>query len=99
MVELTVPRETFHGKKRKGMRGFASMDPERQRAIASQGGKRAHELGTAHQFTPEEARAAGKKAHANGKTHQFTSAEAAAAGRIGGQRRAQQVRDAENTDS
>ncbi len=37
------------------------MDPEKQRAIASKGGKRAHEKGTAHQWTPEEARAAGRK--------------------------------------
>lgn len=37
------------------------MDPKRQREIASQGGMRAHELGTAHKFTSEEARAAGRK--------------------------------------
>jgi len=42
-------------------RGFASMDRERQRQIASQGGKAAHRDGTAHQFTSEEARAAGRK--------------------------------------
>jgi general stress protein YciG len=42
-------------------RGFASMDPEKQRQIARQGGRAAHEKGKAHQFSPEEARAAGKK--------------------------------------
>lgn len=42
-------------------RGFASMDPERQRQIASEGGKAAHEKGTAHEFTSEEAREAGRK--------------------------------------
>lgn len=42
-------------------RGFGSMDPERQRQIASMGGKRAHEDGTAHQFTSQEASAAGRK--------------------------------------
>lgn len=42
-------------------RGFASMDAERQREIASKGGKAAHKLGTAHQFTPDEARVAGRK--------------------------------------
>ncbi len=42
-------------------RGFASMDPEKQRQIASKGGKAAHEKGTAHKFTSEEARAAGRK--------------------------------------
>ncbi len=42
-------------------RGFASMDEEEQREIASKGGKAAHEKGTAHEFTSEEAREAGKK--------------------------------------
>lgn len=42
-------------------RGFASMDPEKQREIASEGGKAAHEKGTAHEFTSEEAREAGRK--------------------------------------
>ena len=42
-------------------RGFASMDPERQRAIASEGGKAAHIKGTAHEFNSEEARVAGRK--------------------------------------
>ena len=41
-------------------RGFASMDPERQRQIASEGGKTAHRKGTAHQFTSAKAREAGK---------------------------------------
>ncbi len=50
------------GKKdRKDQRGFASMDAEKQRAIASMGGKAAHQKGTAHEFTPEEAREAGRK--------------------------------------
>ena len=42
-------------------RGFASMDTEKQRRIASKGGRAAHEKGTAHEFTPEEAREAGRK--------------------------------------
>jgi uncharacterized protein len=42
-------------------RGFASMDPEKQRQIARQGGRAAHEKGRAHQFNSEEARAAGRK--------------------------------------
>lgn len=37
------------------------MSPEKQRQIASMGGKAAHEKGTAHEFTSEEARAAGRK--------------------------------------
>ncbi len=42
-------------------RGFASMDPEKQREIARKGGRASHEKGTAHEFTPEEAREAGRK--------------------------------------
>ena len=42
-------------------RGFASMDPHRQREIASKGGRAAHAKGSAHQFTAEEARQAGRK--------------------------------------
>jgi general stress protein YciG len=49
---------------RKSLRGFAAMDPQRQREIASLGGRAAHQSGHAHEFTSEEARAAGKKRHA-----------------------------------
>lgn len=42
-------------------RGFGSMDKEKQHAIASLGGKRAHELGTAHEWSVKEAMIAGKK--------------------------------------
>jgi hypothetical protein len=37
------------------------MDPSRQRDIARKGGRAAHEKGTAHEFSSEEARAAGRK--------------------------------------
>ncbi len=72
-------------------RGFASMDEERQREIASMGGKAAHAKGTAHEFDSEEARAAGSKggkaAHEKGTAHEFDSEEAREAGRKGGQSR------------
>ena len=42
-------------------RGFASMDPAKQRAIAAEGGRAAHAQGVAHEFDSEEARAAGRK--------------------------------------
>ena len=42
-------------------RGFASMDEDKQREIASKGGKAAHQKGTAHEFTSEEAKKAGQK--------------------------------------
>jgi uncharacterized protein len=46
------------GKKR---RGFAGMSKDKQKMIASKGGKAAHAKGTAHKFTPEEAKLAGRK--------------------------------------
>lgn len=49
----------------KSQRGFASMDPNQQREIASEGGKAAHQAGTAHEFTSEEARKAGQQSHKN----------------------------------
>lgn len=45
----------------KRTRGFAAMDPDIRRAIASKGGRAAHEAGTAHRWTAEEASRAGKK--------------------------------------
>ncbi len=45
----------------KAHRGFASMSKEKQREIASKGGKAAHSQGTAHEWTIEEARVAGRK--------------------------------------
>src|SRR5438477_1302557 len=46
---------------RKERRGFASMTPEKQREIASKGGRAAHQKGTAHEWTSDEARNAGRK--------------------------------------
>lgn len=45
----------------KSKRGFASMSPERQREIASQGGRAAHQQGVAHEWDRQQAMAAGKK--------------------------------------
>ncbi len=42
-------------------RGFASMNRDKQREIASKGGIAAHQKGTAHEWTPAEAREAGRK--------------------------------------
>ena len=42
-------------------RGFAAMDPQKQREIASKGGRASHESGHAHEFTSSEAREAGRK--------------------------------------
>ena len=37
------------------------MTPERRRELASQGGKTAHEKGTAHEWTSEQAQEMGRK--------------------------------------
>jgi uncharacterized protein len=53
--------QTVNTGERKERRGFASMSPEKQREIASKGGRAAHEKGTAHEWTADEARNAGRK--------------------------------------
>jgi general stress protein YciG len=67
-------------------RGFAAMDAEKQRQIASKGGKIAHQRGHAHEFTPEEAREAGRK---GGITVSRDKQHMAAIGRLGGEARSQ----------
>jgi general stress protein YciG len=54
MTDTTLVKNT-------SKRGFASMDPQRQREIASLGGKAAHASGKAHEFNSSEAREAGRK--------------------------------------
>lgn len=63
-------------------RGFASMDQEKQRAIASEGGRAAHLSGHAHEFTSEEARDAGRK---GGQTVSQDRQHMAEIGRKGGE--------------
>jgi len=63
-------------------RGFAGMDRETQRTIASQGGRAAHRQGTAHEFTPDEARVAGRK---GGEVVSRNRQHMAEIGRKGGQ--------------
>ena len=63
---------------RKTPRGFAAMDPQAQRAIAAKGGRAAHQKGTAHEFTSEEARIAGRKggeASRGGRNRQNASSD------------------------
>ncbi|MDC3958438.1 MULTISPECIES: KGG domain-containing protein [Polyangium] len=59
------------------------MERDKQRAIASKGGKAAHEKGTAHEFTPDEARQAGKK---GGEVVSQNRKHMAEIGRKGGER-------------
>jgi general stress protein YciG len=50
-----------YGSNQKLKRGFAAISPERQKAIASMGGKAAHRAGTAHKWDSAEAQEAGRK--------------------------------------
>lgn len=77
-------------------RGFASMDPEQQRQIAAEGGRAAHEKGTAHEFTSEEARRAGAMSHKNDPNSQ--SAMSASRGGSGGGNKASAREDDEDDD-
>ncbi len=82
----------------KSRRGFASMDPERQKEIASRGGRAAHEKGTAHEWSSDEARHAGRK---GGVTVSRDRAHMAAIGREGGESRsaaARQTRQPKTAD-
>lgn len=60
-------------------RGFASMDPQKQREIASAGGRAAHRQGVAHEWSTEEAREAGRKggqhSHGGGRSSQRNQSE------------------------
>ncbi|BAY16068.1 hypothetical protein NIES2109_26570 [Nostoc sp. HK-01] len=81
-------------------RGFASMDEDKQREIASKGGHAAHEKGTAHEFTSEEAREAGRK---GGETVSQDREHMAEIGREGGKHshgggRKKQQDDADDTE-
>ena len=50
-----------------GNRGVGSMDSEKQREVAGEGGRASHSAGTAHEFTSEEARKAGSQSHGSDK--------------------------------
>jgi uncharacterized protein len=87
-----IQRETRSKRK---PRGFAAMDEERQREVASKGGKAAHALGRAHRFTPDEAREAGRK---GGRTVSQNREHMAEIGREGGMRRVSRARERAQAD-
>lgn len=61
------------------------MSTEKQREIARKGGRAAHEKGTAHEFTTDEARAAGRK---GGESVSANREHMSRIGRLGGKRSA-----------
>lgn len=80
---MTQQHQPFDRAKVAAPRGFARMDPERQKEVSSIGGRTAHERGNAHEFTSEEARQAG---HKGGQAVSANREHMAAIGRIGGRR-------------
>lgn len=66
-VGRTSPEGSTNDPIKKNRRGFAAMSPERQKQIASEGGRAAHRLGVAHQWNSNEAREAGRKGGQNSK--------------------------------
>lgn len=75
----------------KKARGFAAMDPEKLSEISRKGGKAAHEAGTAHEFTTDEAKAAGRK---GGVSVSKKPGHMAAIGRKGGKMRSRPAKKA-----
>lgn len=71
------------------------MDPDRQKEIAAEGGRAAHEKGTAHEFTSEEAREAGRK---GGETVSQNREHMAEIGRRGGQSRSKTREKSETSE-
>jgi general stress protein YciG len=84
MAEITNQENKQENRGRSSNRGFASMDPQKQREIASEGGRAAHRQGVAHEWSSEEAREAGRKGGQNS--------------RGGGRNRTNRSEDSNNTE-
>lgn len=95
---MTNPENTKMSERndRVSKRGFASMDRARQREIARLGGRAAHQRGTAHEFTREEAREAGRK---GGVTVSQDREHMAKIGRRGGERRSARLSSLRTPDT
>lgn len=81
---LFLAEKKMEDQKPKQHRGFAAMDPDKQRALARKGGQAAHARGTAHEFSSEEAKVAGRK---GGETISRDREHMAEIGRMGGKAR------------
>jgi len=71
------------------------MDRDRQKEIARKGGKAAHQKGTAHEFTADEARAAGRK---GGEAVSANRGHMSHIGRIGGKKSAGRKKQSSPTE-
>jgi general stress protein YciG len=91
-----VKRSENQGGQGSSARGFASMDPDLQKEIASKGGQAAHQQGVAHEFNSEEAREAGRK---GGETVSQNREHMAAIGKKGGESKGRTKRSQKSRES
>ncbi len=83
---------------RSSNRGFAAMDPEKQKEIASEGGRAAHRQGVAHEWSSDEAREAGRKGgQIVSRNREHMSAIGRRGGQSSGSRRSQRNNNPPNT--
>lgn len=75
---------------KRSKKGFAGMDPEKHAEICRKGGRAAHEQGTAHEWTAEEAREAGRK---GGLAVSRSREHMAEIGKLGGASRARRLNE------
>src|SRR5260370_33672156 len=83
-MSMQIGSEQLGSEQPKSNRGFASMDTNKQREVASKGGLAAHAQGRAHEFSTDEAKLAGRK---GGEVVSRDRSHMAAIGRAGGQAR------------
>ena len=93
-MEENNQNQNSENRSRISKRGFASMDPAKQREIASKGGKAAHQQGVAHQWTSDEAREAGRK---GGEAVSKNKEHMSEIGRKGGEASHSSPREQENS--
>ncbi len=60
-IEQALARAELAPQPQRKPQGFEKMDAQRQRYAAAAGGRKAHELGVAHEFDAAEAKAAGRR--------------------------------------
>ena len=88
--------EDDSSERRTSNRGFAAMDREKQKRIASEGGRAAHRQGVAHEWSRDEAREAGRK---GGQIVSQNREHMSEIGRKGGQSSGQRRQRGSNNES
>lgn len=93
-MENGMGKDENGGRRGTANRGFAAMSPERQKAIASEGGRAAHKQGVAHEWSSDEAREAGRKGGQSvSRNREHMSEIGRKGGQISGSKRSSQKND------